>query len=260
MMLSVTTLHLKLAMAQPGCPICRLRRESEARYIFFFLYENINDLETRIHLIAGQGLCPAHTWQAFQREVSGFGDGLGNSIVYADLCQRVQMELERHRSRGNGHAPSRLTRWRDRLMRWLASHHVRPNPPALLTPQEPCRVCEIGEQAVDSNLGWLLEACADDDSAFRHLYAASSGLCLPHLRQAVRLAKPHDQCGLDFIVTTDTRRLTNLVHDLSEYGRKHAWDHRGEVLTDAERASVERAVSFFGGLPPDQIGAMPTER
>jgi hypothetical protein len=253
-MLAVTTLHLKLAMDQPGCPICRLRRESEARYIFFFLYENINDLETRLHLIASQGLCPAHTWQAFQREVSGFGDGLGNSIVYVDLCQRIRTELERYRPRTNGHTPSHLPHWRDRLMRWLASQRIGLDRPDSLTPHEPCRVCEIGEQAVESNLGWLIEACADDDPAFRQLYAASSGLCLPHLRQAVMIAKSHDQCGFDFILMTDARRLTDLVHDLSEYGRKHAWDHRDEVLTDAERASVERAVSFFGGLPPNPIG------
>jgi hypothetical protein len=46
-----------------------------------------------------------------------------------------------------------------------------------------------------------------------------------------------------------------LTRDLNEYGRKHAWDHRDEVLTDAERISVERAVGFFGGLSPDSVKA-----
>ena len=250
MTLSVTTLHLKLALQRPGCPICRVRRESEA-LIHFFLYENINDLDTRIHLIASQGLCPTHTWQAFQREVTGFGDGLGNSIVYADLCQRVRLELERYRPSANGHTRSRLVGWLDRMMRWLTSHHVLSDLPAPLTPHESCRVCETGEKSAESNLIWLLEACTGDDPLFRELYAASSGLCLPHLRQALAVVKSQQVQGLDFILQTDVRRLAELTHHLNEYGRKHAWDHRDEPLTADERSSVKRAVSFFGGLAPD---------
>jgi hypothetical protein len=247
----IATLHLKDALTKPGCPICRVRRESEAHYIFYLLYENVNDLNTRGHLIASQGLCPAHTWQTLRREESGFGDSLGNSIIYADLCQRAAQGLEHYLKHSNDGMPIDPSNWRARLRGLLERFTMSDGKMEPLTPREACRVCEMGESTARSNLSWLIEGCTDTDPVFRTAYEASSGLCLAHLRQALSHSELSLAGGVRFIAATNARKLAALTHDLEEYGRKHAWDNRHEKLTEAEAASVERAASFFGGLSPD---------
>lgn len=81
--------ELKAAFRQEGCPICRVRREAERRYLFHLLWENVNDLSTRIRLVRSSGFCPAHTWELFHMEWQHFGDALGNGIIYEDLLWRV---------------------------------------------------------------------------------------------------------------------------------------------------------------------------
>jgi hypothetical protein len=248
MTLGFYTLHLKQALGQPGCPICRLRRESEAHYIFYLLYENVNDVTTRAHLVASLGLCPTHTWQMLWREENGFGDALGNSIIYADLCRRAAEGLEHYLKHSNGHTRPDRFNWRTPLRRLLPRTMTTDRKMDRLTPREACRVCEIGHGAANSNLKWLVEGCTDADPAFREAYEASSGLCLTHLRQALAVSGLCDASGVHFIATATARKLTALTHDLEEYGRKHAWDNRHEMLTEAEATSVERAAGFFGGL------------
>ena len=251
MISGIVTLHLQDALGKPGCPICRVRRESEAHYIFYLLHENVNDLNTRGHLIASQGLCPTHTWQTLRREENGFGDALGNSIIYADLCQRAAQGLEHYLKHSSGRAPRDPPNWRDRLRGVLDRLATNDGRMARLTPREACRVCEMGESTARSNVGWLLEGCTNADPVFRAAYEASSGLCLAHLRQALSHSEPSLASGVRFIAAASARKLAALTHDLEEYGRKQAWDNRHEKLTEAETASVERAAGFFGGLSPD---------
>lgn len=245
------TLHLRQALGQPGCPICRVRRESEAHYIFYLLYENVNDLSTRAHLIASQGLCPAHTWQMLRREESGFGDALGNSIIHADLCRRVAEGLEHYLKHSGDYASPDAPNWRNRVRGLLGRASTNGRQMERLTPREACRVCEIGQGLAQSNLKWLVEGCTDADAVFREAYEASGGLCLAHLRQAPNHSEPSLASGVCFIAAASARKLATLARDLEEYGRKHGWDNRHEKLTEAEAASVERAASFFGGLSPD---------
>ena len=64
--MDMITLYLKLAFSKPGCPICRLRRESEEPYLFNLLWENVNDGPTRRRRLRGNwkhkvdrvSLCP----------------------------------------------------------------------------------------------------------------------------------------------------------------------------------------------------------
>ena len=46
---------------------------------------------------------------------------------------------------------------------------------------------------------------------------------------------------------TAATRLSALVADLGEYGRKRAWQYRHEAMTPGEQDSPRWASQFFGG-------------
>jgi hypothetical protein len=60
MLTQVTLIDLKKALGQRGCPICRLQRENEQRYLVHVLWENVNDLATRERFLPSWGYCARH--------------------------------------------------------------------------------------------------------------------------------------------------------------------------------------------------------
>ncbi len=232
---------LRLALNQPGCPICRLRSDSEARYIRSLLWESVNDSVTRGHFIGSLGYCPQHTWQIGLVEKERFGSPLGNAILYEHLSRVVQEQLAAYAHRMN------WTRQKRRLHTFWHRSSQSLNPQEL-QPREPCRVCQMGEQAGQANLGWLVRGVSSGGSDdLRELYVTSDGLCFLHLRQALAGAKPGQENGARFLVESTLHRLALLRHDLSEFERKHAWDNRHEANTETEQIAWLRALAFFGG-------------
>jgi hypothetical protein len=55
--LGLIAVDLRSAMRQPGCPICRIRDEAEYKYLYFLLWENVNDGATRMRIIRSLGFC-----------------------------------------------------------------------------------------------------------------------------------------------------------------------------------------------------------
>lgn len=261
--MDIITLYLKLAFREPGCPICRLRQESEQRYLFNLLYESVNDGITRLHLVRGMGFCPEHAWALQATEQQQWNDGMGTGIIYEDLTGRVLDVLSGYLVESNsmwhksmswllGHpfGLGRLREWlerRGRVGRQLAGHLPPPAPAesllARLSPSEGCRVCEIGDWSEETNLVWLVRESAAPE--FRTWYQDSDGLCLPHLRRALAHAK--DEETVRFLVKVAADKLTPLLADLKEYGRKHSWEYRNEPKYPWEQASWVRAVAFFAG-------------
>jgi len=249
--LGIVTLELSGAFRQPGCPICRVKRETADRYILHLLWENVNDYTTRLHLVRSLGFCPEHTWQLYHTEVNNFGDGLGISIIYEHLTHLIATGL--HDFTTSLPASQRAhPRWWQRgwtqLRVWLG--YPSPSRPAPriddLAPSEECRGCFHARATEQNDVEWLVQGCAD--IGFRNKYAASDGLCLTHLRQALKRAARSDPDVARFLANDAARRLTALVTDLDEYGRKHAWQYRHKVKTDGEQDSPRRASQFFGGL------------
>ncbi len=73
--------ELQEVLAQPGCPLCFLRYDTERRYFDTLFYELVNDYETRQKVIHSGGFCPEHTAFIFQERHSV----LGIAIIYHDL-------------------------------------------------------------------------------------------------------------------------------------------------------------------------------
>jgi len=246
----IVTLELKGAFRQPGCPICRVRQETANRYIFHLLWENVNDFTTRLHLVRGLGFCPEHTWQLYHTEVDQFGDGLGISIIYEHLTRLIVDGLLSFEASLPVSTPEHRHWWQRGWARLRAAAQQTtssPHRPHMddLVPNEECRACFYAKATEQNNIGWLVQGCADVD--FRSKYAASDGLCLAHLRQALAHAAQVEPDVARFLADDAARRLTALVTDLGEYGRKHAWQYRHEVKTDGEQDSPRRAAQFFGG-------------
>jgi hypothetical protein len=100
---------------------------------------------------------------------------------------------------------------------------------------------------VEINLGWLVEQIADAD--FLALYAASDGLCLPHLRRALALAR--DEEAVRRLAEVSLNRLAPLAADAGEYVRKMDWNNRHEPKHPWEQVSWVRAVAFVSGEAPE---------
>jgi len=239
----LTLAYLETALPQPGCPVCRLARVAETRYLKQLLWENVNDLGTRIRLSESLGFCQRHAWQLVYMESDLWGAPLDNSIIYEDLVGQIQRGLVSVPALPVENAESGwwqqvLASLRRRLKgtshRWAG--HV-------LSPHRGCPACESGQLMSEGyavNLARMLAHAERLD-----LYATSDGLCLPHLRLALQLADSvADRARL---IQVTQARLTDLRENLREFGRKQAWQYRFEIVTGNERTSAERAVAFFVG-------------
>jgi len=230
--------NLKHAMRHPGCPICRLQREAERRYLENLLWENVNDPATREQWVAGMGFCPRHAYALQRLEQQRYGDGLGNAILYEDLLQRLIPILERL-AMDPGHPGDRglLRRIRRRWNREEAE--IRG-----LRGHRRCRVCRLGEETAQAYTEWLIEGW--DEADVRERYAASDGLCLPHLRMALIGARGRPDV-FSALAGDAARRLQRMRIALQGYIRKHDWNYRHEAMSPEERRSWVRAVAFFAG-------------
>jgi Family of unknown function (DUF6062) len=266
----ITLVYLKRALGEPGCPICRLIHETEARYLFYLLYENVTDGTTRAHLVRSLGLCPRHAWDMQATEQGRWNDGMGTGIIYEDLIARLLGSLTDHLNRSSPASGSLLARvilrlssrkrpgrWLKRqggIRSWLTRRSSGDSPIngllARLSPFGRCRLCEAVEQTEKTELGGLVGHLVDPE--FRKLYEASDGLCLIHLRGA--LACTEDEETAHYLARVAADQLGRLLSNLSEYGRKHSWSNRDEPKYPWEQASWIRAVAFFAGEPREDGG------
>lgn len=221
--------ELQAAFRLEGCPICRIREETERRYLFHLLWENVNDLATRERLVRSYGFCPAHTWILFRIEKDSFGDHLGSAILYQDLAARLSDQLGQW-SQGGSPASHRRVGRKQRLLR----------------PESRCPACELGEATEQRTLGWMIAAFADE--GFRRAYHDSEGLCYRHLIEALELAARTGSEAARFLASDAVARLNALSQDLEGYIRKHVWQYRNEPMEERESRAPARAARFFGGL------------
>src|SRR5581483_2577544 len=218
------------ALAQPGCPICRLARASASRALDALAYELVNDLATHAAFREALGLCARHGWEWLEMPSSG----QGAAILYRAVVRAARARLDRPRA-----APPARRGLLARLLGRAAGGPAAER--AALTPQHPCPICRARDGAAERALAVLLDhlAAADVQAA----YAGADGLCLPHLRQALGRA---DRARGALLVEQAARRLDALEDDLSEYIRKHDYRFRDEPY-GAERDAPERGVARFAG-------------
>ncbi len=104
------TIQLEKACAGDICPVCAFEGESRYNWIWSFLWEHVNDPDTRDEFIAAGGLCPADLWRSVEVARNVIKNSLGVAMVFQHLVKVVTRALESGRSgeRWIGTAPWRF--------------------------------------------------------------------------------------------------------------------------------------------------------
>lgn len=197
-------------MRRPNCPVCRIGREQERRFLETLSYERVNEPEFRRELAAARGFCERHGAQ-----LADFGDPLGNAILQEDLLQMLAADLafaaEARRPRLLEETPLRGRRGGD----------------GMLPPRGECPVCRSKAGREQDYLEFLLEHAGDAELA--SLYARSSGLCRPHLALAGRLARSSRTWfeGFRTIVGLERAIVASLAAELREIRRRSDYRFSG---------------------------------
>ena len=202
---------VKEALAEPGCAVCRLASNAVDRYLRGLLHESVNDPGVRERLRASRGFCREHSWQLQHR-----GDPLSISILWQDI---LSLDI------GDGSD-----------CRAGESRRRRPS----------CPACEIAAAAEKRYLETLLEHM--DAGGLREDYEASGGLCLPHLRTAL---KQSTGAVRRFLLASESGKLGRLCGELGEIIRKN--DYRFlEEPWGSEKDAWIRATRKLAGEPPEE--------
>jgi plasmid stability protein len=221
------------ACALAGCPVCRSLEEDGRRHLDAIMYEQVNDPDTRQRLHGSWGFCNAHAWMLL--EIASAASGA--AILYEDVIGRV---LRRVRRLGDRVTPSRarLVSAIARLFpAWRGAALVR-----LYRRRRPCPVCAWSAQAEANYIGTVLRFI--DDPPFARAYAASEGLCLPHLLDAIE--RGAGTAGLVQILERTGSKWDALRRDLDRFVGKH--DYRNtQAFSDDETSACRRAVGAMTG-------------
>jgi hypothetical protein len=227
------------ACSDPGCPICQVALNGVDSYLDALFYEFVNDVGIRDNLRRSLGFCREHAWLAIDKR---FADALGTGIIYEDLLRSLIRQAPYARKRLSARSlpkwlPARiqsvLTRWRDRR------YEVVP-----FSSSAACPACRQYEVMSDIALSAMLDFF--EDARMQAAYKDSSGLCLPHMRQAMAYERrPEAQAHLLELTLSKWMHLKGELHELI---RKH--DYRFiEQGFGPEGDSWKRAVAAIVGLP-----------
>lgn len=223
---SLSSFYLRRALRQEGCPVCRLLREGEERWLWHLIYEFTGDPGVRAKLDRAFGLCREHASLLIkvieERELIS-GDGVAR--IYETIVARYGRRLEE--------VAEELLRGRPRAREALQS--------------EECPLCALDRKMEPMKVHTLLEALRDE--GWRAEYRRSEGLCNHHLLLA--LEKSRDRQLGEFLLEDHLGRLERLGHDLSELQRKQRYDV-DEPVTLEEARSWREAIWRFTGMKYDR--------
>ena len=112
----------------------------------------------------------------------------------------------------------------------------------MLTPRRECAVCHhelsTGQQALSELLSHLA------DAELIAVFRQSSGLCLPHFRQALTLTR--DEAAALQLIELQREHFVRLHNQLAEFIRKNADRFSGEG-SSADGDSWRRAIGIVSG-------------
>ncbi len=197
------------ACDQPGCPVCHLAQDAVEHMLDGLFYENVNDPKLRSEFRKSLGFCNQHSWQLLEK---GGGDALGVAMIYHDIFTNVLRKIpeEQEAPESEGQIFSFLRQFSNKMSRQVESI-LR-----ALTPRAPCLACTVRNDAAILALKVLSENMSD--SSMKNAFQGSTGLCLPHLRQALELAPQSD--AYQSLLAINRKKLADLDHELAELIRK----------------------------------------
>lgn len=238
-------------MKKPGCPICRIFKLASERALESFLWENVNEPDVRQGILDSYGFCPQHTRVMVAREVFTSSIPLGTNIIYEHLGRVVANELKALRPGSPSGAVSGSIRG------LLNKAGLSKGDGGPMPPRGVCPACQAGDNGAMNGLHVLSEelhrAQEGRNDDVRRVYLASDGVCLPHLRIAIRDYSDKFPQGIRLLIDETVRRLESQSKDMKEYIRKSNWSYRDEKVTEAEDTAWRKTLTFFTGLPGDSF-------
>jgi hypothetical protein len=215
---------------RPGWAVCSLVRRDIDRHIDGIVYGFMDTDEMRNAFRAARGLCSEHGYLLRQNK---FGNVLGIAKLYAATLDEVLAILDDPPAEAQ--SPSRLER--------LPGNGASPSNLAdALEPRAECMVCAGADERETEYLRIL--SISLDDQRFMTAFVDSDGLCLPHLRQALRSVQ----------VPAQRQRLVDVQRDIwarlkaavDSFASKQNYEHIDE-LNREEAESWARAIAQMGG-------------
>jgi hypothetical protein len=231
---------LRDALAQPGCPVCRLNAESAARFLDTLLWESVNDPERRREIRQTQGFCHEHAWRLVRA-----GASLGVAIIMRDVLQDVLRTME---GASFQELPTLSLRRAHEALSPKQSAAATAAVVAQLEPQGTCPACTSVRRMEGIYLRALLSNLLGEHGLLS-AYEASDGLCLPHFRRA--LASVRDENVFEALMSTQRAIWGRLIAHLGEFIRKNDHRFRGEPWGDEADAWV-RGIAALAGARPDE--------
>lgn len=213
-----TYFEVQESLEKPGCPICTLDSQAEARYLQSLFREGITDPDIRDKVRAAGGFCMHHAGLI----VDG-GNPLGTAILGQDLVANWRKLIEGTWSQTGSQRTARLQA-------------------ALPDPRLSCPACAAVSAAEHRYLRALLEMA--DKPEVQPRLESGAGLCLPHLLEAAAISTP--QAGLHALLQAQSASLKRLEIELAEFIRKKDYRFAGEPF-GAEADAPERAVRLLSG-------------
>lgn len=234
---------MRWALAQPGCPLCRLLARNADSYIDGLLWELVNDPEIRRELNHARGYCREHGWLLMRH-----GASLGVAILMEDVLNTVLEVMDA----GEYVSPPGFSLqqvWQG-LNHQPHSDSGQTGLAAELSPQSPCPVCVQMEHGKAYYLDALLAYLGEGPDSLAPDYKASAGLCLPHFRLALQRAP--NRPTFENLVAAQKVVWKRLQAELREFIRKSDYRYIKEGFGE-EGNSWRRAIEAISGAPPARV-------
>lgn len=212
-----------LLQQQPkSCCICLFAHAGVRARIDAIFYEQVTDRDVRATIRAARGFCRRHSHM-----VSEHADALGTALIMQDILINELRSLEE-----GGYALPQsggpLSRLRDSRR------------PAL----DPCPLCLVEDELERTALDGLLEGL--EQGALAESFGGSTGMCLPHFRQARKRAK--DEGTWTQILETERRSLQTLADTLGRLARSSDYRANKDAVTRDEALSWRRGLAVTSGM------------
>jgi hypothetical protein len=232
---------LRDALAQPDCPLCRLKARAAGRYLDGLLWESVNDPEVRDQVRRAQGFCHEHGWGLVRP-----GASLGVAILMHDALQGVLGAM----------ADAHFEALPALSLRRAQENLDRSRPSAAtaglidrLTPRGRCPACVQAEKMEKVYLTTLVGHLLEEDGLLA-AYEASDGLCLAHFRQALRYVR--DEATFRSLVNAQQIIWQRLADRLAEAIRKSDVRFRDEPVGDEGSAWLRGIAALSGAQATGQ--------
>lgn len=227
---------------RPGCAVCGLVQRDVQRFIDNMLFEFANEPELRALFSAGRGMCIEHGLMLKNNKI---GNVIGIARLYREALDDLLKILDDDRNNGAGRArpaSSPQQPARQGLFRRKTADVGGAALADQLEPQTGCIACERLDDYEAMYLDMFNRYLSD--ARFVEAFRQSSGVCLPHLRLALR--RVESAADRQTLVTIQRDIWARLREEVALFLEKQNYEHIGEAV-GAEGDSWIRAILRLAG-------------